>query len=178
MKIKADYYFMAVSYNDGVYKLHDENEKLPDNARPITYGEFFSLMAYEIIDNVAEFATRFPITGLGSIVPLLPILITATDEVKVEYNGKKILMPDMRSKDNELFISMQVPYSRLEAYGGDHDGDKLNSDAIKTKQAVEEIKALLRDYRYYLESGFNGDLNYNTVENITVTLLNTYEKDK
>jgi len=142
MRIKDDYYFMAVSDKDGEYIIYDETDIIPDYARAITYGEFFSLMAYEIVDNVAELATRFPITGLGSIVPLLPIIITATDEVKVEYKGTKINMPNMKSSDNELFISMQVPYSRLDAYGGDHDGDKLNADALKSIQAVAEIKRI------------------------------------
>jgi len=137
-----------------------------------TYGEFFTLLCNNVVDEVAAIATRHPTTGKGSTIPVLPIINPGINNHVITYRGKRINFP----KPNTLpFMSMHVAYERLGALGGDHDGDKMPFIGLMSKEAVAEIKELLSSRRYYISGNgdFDAVMSYDSLNDLVTSLTHT-----
>jgi hypothetical protein len=163
------YGLRGINKEAGICRLVNHSEDV--SMRIVTYGEYFTILANRIIDHVAGISTRHPTTGLGSTLPNIPKLKPSIKTVKCTVDGTLVDMPS----NSEPYSSMSISFTRLGALGGDHDGDKMDYDGVFTKEAVAEIKALLNSRAYYIDQsgGLNADLEYDVINNISISLTNT-----
>lgn len=151
--IKVGKYGLMNIYDDGkiVRPMFDNN--VPEgfdakHIRPMSYIDLISLAVLEQAKDAVGLMTRYPIAAQGSIYPTNLFVKTTIDirEVTVlddNWNPKEKLnnFPIINS---QIFTSMAVHHSKLHNLNGDHDGDKLSLTILLTKEAIAEIKALMR----------------------------------
>lgn len=135
--IKISGYYLGLVYDDGkeVRILSDIND-LPEgrskkHVTPMTYTEFFYINCYKALIEQMQQQTRYPITGLGSIAPSVPNLLTitgATDRMLLDIYWEpdsKIMRYPHKTDHPDYFDAMSVDQSREAGYGSDHDGDNV-----------------------------------------------------
>ena len=161
-EIIIDRHYLALVYDDGedVCVLYDIND-LPEGkdrkfVKPITYMELFYLSCQQTISEQITQQTRYPIIGIGSIVPAKVNLVT--------INGAKprtIRTPDWevletcsryphRTDMPDYFDAMSVDPSREAGYDSDHDGDQLNSNSVNAEDSKNEVHDLFGKREYYI----------------------------
>lgn len=122
------------------------------NIRPITYGEMFYLSVVDCVPKFPGYVTRYPITGHGSIYPSWPYLKTTSFGLKrkVKLGFREIECLEYPAIGTDYNRSMSVHYSRLQALGGDHDGDVVSFILLYTDEAIKEVTDLMNSKEYYL----------------------------
>ena len=119
--------------------------------RGITWMELFYIAFNNIKDSVRAKFTRFPVTGKESLLFVKPhAIVMNTDEAdcKIFHNNTEIFnLEDFC--DITKYIEEPIPYVYeetekisnllLNGLGADFDGDKVISESIYSKDAVEEI---------------------------------------
>jgi len=160
--IKIDGYYLALVYDDGkeVCVLHDIND-LPEGkdrkfVTPINYIELFYLSCQAAIMDQLSQQTRYPIIGIGSIVPALPNLLTISGATRrrimdSEWNeiGTCMRYPHKVARYN-YFDAMSVDPSRESGYDSDHDGDQLNCNSVNGEDSKEQVRELFGKRDYYI----------------------------
>lgn len=135
-----DHYLMLV-YDDGkdVLILHDINDlpegKSRSHVKPITYNELYYLSCQKVIGEQLSQQTRYPITGIGSTIPVEINLKTTNDakprnirNLDWEIIDTCKAYPERADKGlPDYFDAMSVDPSREAGYGSDHDGDFPNT---------------------------------------------------
>lgn len=161
-EIKIGGNYLALVYDDGkdVCVLHDIND-LPEGkdrkfVTPITYMELFYLSCQStIMDQMAQ-QTRYPIIGIGSIVPAEINLLTVAGAKKrniVDTTWEVIETCQRypsKSDNPDYFDAMSVDPSREAGYDSDHDGDQLNCNGINAEDSKAEIRELFGKREYYI----------------------------
>lgn len=120
-------YYMILIYDSGdtIKVINTQNDltsdMIPENIRPLTYGEMFYIVAHEFEDKYPAFVTRYPITGLGSIYPTWLKLRTTVRDRKVEYvNGMdRRVLNHYPILTDEYRRSLMIDVTRLNRLGAD-----------------------------------------------------------
>lgn len=160
--IKIGGHYLALVYDDGtdVCVLNDINDLPAGKDRkfvtPITYMELFYLSCQAtIMDQMAQ-QTRYPIIGIGSIVPAQINLLTITGATKrniVDTNWDVIetcqRYPHKTDKP-DYFDAMSVDPTREAGYDSDHDGDQLNCNSVCAEDSKAEVRDLFGKREYYI----------------------------
>lgn len=133
IRIKGHY--LALVYDDGerVCLLNDVNdlgEGLDKKfVRPVTYTQFFYMQVAKAIEKKMLQITRYPITGIGSIVPtrvfILPTNASSSKRKLIDIDGTELDMFHFFPEHDEnpsYFDGMSISNIRLEMAGGDFDG--------------------------------------------------------
>lgn len=161
-EIVIDNHYLALVYDDGedVCVLYDIND-LPEGkdrklVKPITYMELFYLSCQETIMDQITQQTRYPIIGIGSIVPAKVNLVTITGAKPrtIRSPDWEIMETCMRYPHRETtpdyFDAMSVDPSREAGYDSDHDGDQLNSNSVNAEDSKTEVRSLFGKREYYI----------------------------
>lgn len=160
--IDGDY--AALIYRDKKYfRVLFDIDELPShlsrsNVKPLTWVEMFYISVYSQSKKVANYVTRYPVTGTDSIYPSF-IYLRTTLKVDVlqkldnawkptEPNDLAICMPIIGEK---YFESMSAHINKYAGLGADNDGDKTNLNCVVSKEAIEEAKNYLNSKEAYLE---------------------------
>jgi len=155
-------HYLALVYDDGtdVCVLHDIND-LPEGkdrrlVTPMTYMELFYLSCHStIMDQIAQ-QTRYPIIGIGSIVPAEVNLLTVVGATKrnvmdSEWNVQEVCMRYPHKQANpDYFDAMSVDPSREAGYDSDHDGDQLNCNSVCAEDSKAQVRELFGKREYYI----------------------------
>lgn len=138
-------HYLSLTYDDGnqVMLLNDIDD-LPEGldkklVHPTTYMELFYLECSPIIESKRLQVTRYPVEGLGSCIPTIPIIKPTNDgggkreriNESGEVIGKYHFFPEY-SKDQTYFDGMSVPLSRYSRMGA----DKLLSGQGESPESV------------------------------------------
>ena len=91
--------------------------------------QFFYIQTVKAIEKKMLQITRYPITGIGSIVPtrvfVLPTTATSESRTLIDIDGSKLdslhFFP-VWTKNPSYFDGMSISNVRLAAAGGDFDG--------------------------------------------------------
>lgn len=155
-------HYLALVYDDGtdVCVLSDIND-LPagldkKKVTPLTYMELFYLSCQQTIMDQITQQTRYPIIGIGSIVPaevnLLSIAGATRRNIRnTEWDITETCNRYPHKTDNpDYFDAMSVDPSREAGYDSDHDGDQLNSNSVCAEDSKAEVRALLGKREYYI----------------------------
>lgn len=155
-------HFLALVYDDGkdVCVLHDINDLPPGKDRklvkPMTYMELFYLSCQETISNQISQQTRYPIIGIGSIIPVKVNLLTTSGA-----KPRVIRSPDwqemetcnrypVREDTPDYFDAMSVDPTRESGLDSDHDGDQLNSNSVNAEDSKQQVYDLFGKREYYI----------------------------
>lgn len=136
--VMIDKYYLMLLYDNGKeIRLYLHTEHIEDDVdrkklRPITYAELFYIAMYDVKDKYPAFVTRYPITGLGSIIPTKIYVKTTTTARTVKFKFGSI-EKEMKEYPilSELFIeSLSVPVSFIGRLGADYDGDSVLGQCV------------------------------------------------
>lgn len=165
-EIDIEGYYLGLIYRgpDKTFKLVydiDDADNYPwmdkKYLHPITWVEMMYLMGYKDWNTYPMVATRYPITGAGSIFPsYVFVKTTVLSEVRwgVDENGdiieddKAIAYPIL---DNPTFIDSEaISPSRLEGMGADFDGDMVSGNVLYSEDVKIEIEKYLKSAAAYI----------------------------
>ena len=149
-------YLHLVYRDDKGFLLLKDIKDLPESfdpalVKPITYAEFFFIATYKRFKTSVGAATRYPITGMGSIyASKIQIRTTFSSFAITRYEPNGNLSEDKEDFTNfypdtsSTFLdTMIVSTVRLAALGADFDGDKLSLNFAESKEAIDEIHTKL-----------------------------------
>lgn len=181
--IMIDNYYLCLTYNDGKrVKIFGNIDELPEGfdkryVKPTTYCELLYYFISPEVEKRIATSTRYPITGIGSIVPVLPV-------IKTNSKSKELLMLDDYWEDSGLlfkyfpdredmnyFDSYCVPTIRLSGFGGDYDGDQMNLNPINGNDSLEECYSYFNRRDSYINS--TGAFLYDPISDSQSWLLRT-----
>lgn len=170
--IEVDGYYLALIYKgpDNTFKIMNSITELPpdrskEDVHPLTFIELLYICTYHEINDTPGFATRYPITGIGSNVPGNTIVMTTTKTEK-----RKMLNDNWELDDNSLeflkfpvygmdsFNSMSPPVTSYQGMGADNDGDMTNLICSFTEESKNEIKQYKKEKKAYV--GSDGRIRY------------------
>lgn len=154
-------HYIGLLYKDQKYfKFVQDIDDVPegfskDKVRPITLTEFIYMSLYRLDGKYPGLATRYPITGYGSIYPAFVKLTTTTDtdileELDEEWRPSGNKANNFPVEGSEHFNTMVVHHSHLAALGGDYDGDMLSLTMPMSDEAISEITTYLNRKEYYV----------------------------
>lgn len=180
--IKVAGHYLGLLYDDGknvclVHDVNDLGEGMDKKyLHPVTYIQFFYIQTVKAIEKKMLQITRYPITGIGSIVPtrvfVLPTTATSESRTLIDIDGGKLdsfhFFP-VWTKNPSYFDGMSISNVRLAAAGGDFDGDQLSANSIQAKDSVEEIETLFGKRIFYISGA--GDFLYDPVQEPHAFLL-------
>lgn len=158
-------HYIGLLYRDKKYfKFLQDIDDLPEgfskeNVKPITLTEFIYMSLYRTDGKYPGLATRYPITGYGSIYPAM-VKVTTTSETDIleeldsEWKPSGSIAYNFPIFGSEHFNTMVVHHSHLASLGGDYDGDMLSLTMVLSDESIEEIiKYLYRKEYYTSDSG-------------------------
>lgn len=165
-EIDIEGYYLGLIYRgpDKTFKLVydiDDADNYPwmdkKYLHPITWVEMMYLMGYKDWNTYPMVATRYPITGAGSIFPsyvyvkttvLSEVRWAVDDEGKIIEDDKAIVYPIL---DNPTFIDSEaISPSRLEGMGADFDGDMVSGNVLYSEDVKIEIEKYLKSAAAYI----------------------------
>lgn len=186
--ITVNDYYLCLTYDDGEnVKIFGNIDELPEgfdkkHVRPTTYCELLYYYVSPEIEKRIGTSTRYPITGIGSITPVLPTIKTNSlsksrimldDEwEKTDYVYK--YFPDR--EDLNYFDSYCVPAIRLKGYGGDYDGDQMNFNPINGSDSLDECFNYFNVRENYVDGA--GNFVYEVITESQAYLLRTLTADR
>lgn len=160
--IVVENHYLALVYDDGedVCVLHDIND-LPEGkdrkfVKPMTYMELFYLSCQETITQQISQQTRYPIIGIGSIIPVKVNLLTVTGaKPRTIRSADWEIMETCdryphREEAPDYFDAMSVDPSRESGFDSDHDGDQLNSNSVCAEDSKKQVHDLFGKREYYI----------------------------
>lgn len=157
---KGKHYLGLVYRDDKYFKFIQDIDEVPEGfdkskVTPVTLVEFLYMSLYRMDGQYPGLATRYPITGYGSIYPAFVRLTTTTDtdiltELTDEWTPSTSVANNFPVSGSGHFNSMVVHHSHLGALGGDHDGDMLSLTMPMADESVAEIRKLLNSKEYYV----------------------------
>lgn len=165
-EIDIEGYYLGLIYRgpDKTFKLVydiDDADNYPwmdkKYLHPITWVEMMYLMGYKDWNTYPMVATRYPITGAGSIFPsyvyvkttvLSEVRWAVDDEGNIIEDDKAIVYPIL---DNPTFIDSEaISPSRLEGMGADFDGDMVSGNVLYSEDVKIEIEKYLKSAAAYI----------------------------
>ena len=125
--VMIDKYYLMLVYDTGKeIRLYLHTEHIEDDVdrkklRPITYAELFYIAMYDVKDKYPAFITRYPVTGLGSIIPTKIYVKTTVNARTVKFKFGSIVkeMKEYPIMDQLFIESLSVPTNALSRLGGD-----------------------------------------------------------
>ncbi|WP_233874313.1 hypothetical protein [Paraburkholderia adhaesiva] len=124
---------------------------------PLTFCELLYCSTYRHMNKVAALLTRYPITGLGSIVPgKIHMRTTIRNEVRRELAadftplGEDYIAYEFPIRGGEFINSIVVAPALLGELGMDFDGDTGSLNLAYTDDSIGEVDAFLRSRRAYI----------------------------
>jgi hypothetical protein len=155
-------HYLALVYDDGVdvCVLYDIND-LPEGkdkkfVTPITYMELFYLSCHKTIMDQVTQQTRYPVIGIGSIVPAEINLLTIEGASRRDIRDTEWGLIETctryphKTEKPDYFDAMSVDPSREAGYDSDHDGDQLNSNSVCGEDSKAQVRELLGKREYYI----------------------------
>lgn len=136
VKVDGNYFMLVYDTGDQVTVIPDTRDMDEDidksKLRPMTYAELFYISVYEVRDKYPACITRYPITGMGSIVPCHVYLKSTIKgrTIKFTYPGttmQNMTMYEYPVLDQPYYSSSSIHESRLGNLGADYDGDSVNA---------------------------------------------------
>ncbi len=179
-RIEIEGHWLGLIYKgEGTFKIIQDIEELPDpsmqaNVTPLTFTELMYLSVYEKSGEYPAVATRYPVTGYGSIYPCMLFLKPTIksdkraplgDDWEIDHS-KPVAINFPSSGD--FFNAMSPNPARLAKLGADFDGDKMALVVCYSQESRQEIKKLLNSRNYYV--GTDGRISF-SLETDTVRYL-------
>lgn len=166
--------YLGLIYNDGkVFKFFQDIDDLPEeldrvNVTPVTLFEFIYISVYHMNGKYPGYATRYPVTGYGSIYPSKVKFTTTVDTLYlrelddnwVPYEGDDHIASNFPIRGEKQLNSMVVHPAHLGKLGGDYDGDAMSLTMVLSDEAIEEIDNFLDRKEYYVDD--TGNLNFSS----------------
>lgn len=157
---KGKHYLGLVYRDDKYFKFLQDIDEVPEGfdkskVKPVTLVEFLYMSLFQMDGKYPGLATRYPITGYGSIYPAF-VRLTTTTETEILTELTDDWTPSINVANNfpisgsGHFNSMVVHHSHLGALGGDHDGDMLSLTMPMADESIDEIKRVLNSKEYYV----------------------------
>ncbi|WP_144106714.1 hypothetical protein [Paraburkholderia sp. BCC1886] len=162
--IEIDGKYLGLIYKgpDHSFRLFSGLDELPDGfdkkyVTPLTFCELLYASTYRHLTGLPLFITRYPITGIGSIVPSKAYVKTT-----IRAEAREELGPDWRPIGEDYtayefpitggaFINSLVPHSaRLGRMGADFDGDTASANVTYTDESIAELDDFLGSRRAYV----------------------------
>jgi len=132
---KRYYVYLVVDKGDEIILARDIDEVPEEDrkyVRPMTYIELVYLTLFDIIDKYPAYLTRYPVTGYGSTVIVIPYLkaTTRTRKVNVKRSyldpqGKTAPEYPLFKKGVTPYYSLAIPHIYLAGLGADFDGKEI-----------------------------------------------------
>ena len=165
--VEIEGHYLGLVYEDGKhFKIFRSLSELPehlskDNVRPLTYIELVYLSGYKIWNDHYATATRYPVAGLGSIIPTKAYVMTtlpAGRRIELDNDWQPITdgpaaleYPIFPEKGNPQYHdSVAVPPPALEGMVADFDGDTNSYTALYTEDGKEEVRKYLKSKEAYI----------------------------
>lgn len=177
---KGKNYLALIYRDDKHFKVFGDIGELPDGfdkskVQPISLAELIYGSIYHLNGKIAGTATRYPITGFGSIIPVkIKIITTNTydtlEELDDNWQPSGNIASSFPIRGLEFFNSMSVSRARYAGLTADVDGDTLSLVAVLTDEASIEIEKYLTDKSYYIGTG--GVLNVSVATDTLDAVLN------
>lgn len=154
-------HYIGLLYRDEKYfKFVQDIDDVPDGwskekVTPVTLTEFIYMSLYRMDGKYPGLATRYPITGYGSIYPAF-VKVTTTSDTDILEELNEDWTPSGNKASNfpvpgsEHFNTMVVHHSHLASLGGDYDGDMLSLTMPMSDEAIKEIGSYLNRKEYYV----------------------------
>ncbi|WP_233874987.1 hypothetical protein [Paraburkholderia adhaesiva] len=124
---------------------------------PLTFCELLYCSTYRHMNKVAAFLTRYPITGLGSVVPgKIHMRTTIRNEVRRELGadwtplGEDYVAHEFPVRGGEFINSIVVAPALLGELGMDFDGDTGSLNLAYTDDSIAEVNAFLKSRKAYI----------------------------
>ncbi len=162
--LEIDGHWLGLMYKgpDHTFRFVQDIDELPaerkkEDLHPITFCELLYLSVYREMDKLPSLVTRYPITGVGSIVPSKMKLKTT-----VRREERKELGPDWSPLGDDYvayefpitgseFVNSISPHSaRLERMTADFDGDTASYTVAYTDESIREVNEFLGSKRAYV----------------------------
>jgi hypothetical protein len=183
LEIEGRYMGLIYKGPDGTFKLlHDIDDLPKDRSRehvyPMTFCELLYCSTYNKLQDLPLFITRYPVTGVGSLVTGCAYVRTTTrSEVRRELDYNWEPMDDEHVARefpiiNTPFVNSVSPHSsRLAGLGADFDGDTVSANCTYSDEAIAELQTHLRTKKAYV--GTNGKFLHSTsVSTVSLVLFN------
>jgi hypothetical protein len=124
---------------------------------PLTLAELLYISLAPVIARFPGDATRYPITGIGSIYPSNTYMMSTnnaeartwtvinTDNKVIDYVFKEFPL-----RNETFFDAMAVNAARLGRLGADHDGDMMSWSVAYSEEAVTETRNYFNSRKGYI----------------------------
>lgn len=164
--VMIDKYYLMLLYDNGkeirlyLHTEHIEDDVDKKKLRPITYAELFYIAMYDVKDKYPAFITRYPITGLGSIIPTKIYVKTTVNArtVKFKFGSIQKEMKEYPILDQLFIESMGINTNQLSKLGADFDGDCMSLNIVMSDESIKELNKYLDSPNAYLTPG--GQITY------------------
>lgn len=160
---KGNHYLGLLYRDNKQFKFFQDIDELPegfskDKVSPVTLFEFIYMSIYAMDGQYPGFATRYPITGYGSIYPTIIRIGTSVKTstlVELDANwqvpeGEVTLATSFPVRGSEHINTMVIHQSHLATLDGDYDGDAMSLIMVLSDEAVSEVKSYLHRKDYYV----------------------------
>lgn len=158
-------YYLGLVYRgpDNTFKFFSDIDQLPSglsrkDVYPISLCELLYISGYKEWRKLGIYITRYPVTGVGSIYPSYAYVKTT-----VKSCVRRELGPDWQPLEGDENLAIEYPIfdkpsyvnalsphvSRLQAMGGDFDGDMTSSNVCYTDEAMAELGKLVNTASFY-----------------------------
>lgn len=115
----------------------------PRLVRPMTYAEFFYVVAFNAVSGKHAELCRYPVEKLGNSIPCIVHLLSTNPSRSVHAfigdDDMSLEFPEYPIINNVFIDSIQAHASMEPGLGADHDGDTASLNLIFSKEANEEI---------------------------------------
>jgi len=161
--IEIDGRYLGLIYKgpDGTFKIIQDIDEVPGSRSklhvyPLTFCELLYLSCYTDINKYPLFATRYPVTGVGSIYPSKAyVKTTIKSEIRRELSESWEMMDEAHTAYefpvSGPYVNSLVPHScKLARLGADFDGDTMSANATYSDEAIAEVDDYLTKKNAYV----------------------------
>lgn len=183
LEIEGRYIGLIYKGPDGTFKLMQDIDELPEgrlkeHVSPMTFCELLYASVYRELQGLPLFITRYPVTGVGSVVTGKAYIKTTTrSEARRQLDDNWEPMDDTYIArefpiPGTAFVNSVSPHSsRLAGLGADFDGDTVSANCTYSDESIQEIARHLKSKKAYV--GTNGKFLHSTnVSTVELVLFN------
>lgn len=182
--VEINGYYLGLIYKgpDMTFKIIQDIDEVPsprskEHVQPLTFCELLYLSGYWRWNDFPLFLTRYPVTGIGSVVPSRGYFkTTIKSESRQELDDNWQLMGETRiAREFPIpgpYVNSAVPHSsRLAGLGADFDGDTASENQTYSDESIKELNDFLGRRAAYI--GTNGRFISSTnTDTVALTLHN------
>lgn len=183
IEIEGRYLGLIYKGPDGTFKIIQDINEVPDtrskkDVSPLTFCELLYASTHACLQGLPLLVTRYPVTGVGSVVPSQAYVKTT-----IRSESRKELGPNWEPLDDVAvarefplrgvaFVNSVAPHSsRLAGLGADFDGDTVSANITYSDNSIEEMAKYLKTKKAYV--GTDGRfLNSTQVSTISLVMHN------